>query len=107
AVAAAYLADPAKTDASIVGVALQLRALSGDRALFDEFRRRLEAATVPADRERFLSALGYFRSPELVEEALRFAAAGPLRPQEMFEIPQAVGTAVAEESRPYRFVTEN
>jgi len=106
-VTAAYLNDPAGADPSIAGVALKLRALSGDRALFDEYRRRLEAATVPADRERFLTALGYFRAPELVEEALRFAAAGPLRPQEMFEIPQAVGTAVAEEARPYRFVTEN
>jgi len=106
-VAAAYLADPAGADPSVVGVSLNLRALSGDRALFDEFRRRLEAATVPTDRERFLSALGYFRSPELVEEALRFAATGPLRPQEVFEIPEGVATAVAEEGRPYRFMTEN
>ena len=107
AVTTAYLADPASADPSIVGVALQLRALSGDRALFDEFRRRLETATVPADRERFLAALGYFRAPELVEEALRFAAAGTLRPQEIFEIPEGVGTAVSNEGRPYRFVTEN
>jgi alanyl aminopeptidase len=106
-VTAAYLADPAQGDPSVVGVALKLRALSGDRALFDEYRRRLEAATVPADRDRFLAALGYFRSPELVDEALRFAAAGPLRPQEMFEIPQGVGTTVVHEERPYRFMTEN
>jgi alanyl aminopeptidase len=105
--AAAYLADPASVDPSVVEVTLQLRALSGDRALFDEFKRRLEAATVPADRERFLSALGYFRAPDLVDEALRYAAAGPLRPQEMFEIPEGVRTAVAQEGRPYRFVTEN
>jgi alanyl aminopeptidase len=106
-VAAAYMADPAQADPSVAGVALKLRALSGDRALFDEYKRRLEAATVPTDRERYLTALGYFRSPELVEEALRFAAAGPLRPQEIFEIPQGVATAVAEEARPYRFMTEN
>src|SRR5207247_289494 len=59
-VTAAYLADPASVDPGVVGVALQLRALSGDRALFDEFKRRLEAATVPADRERFLAAGGFF-----------------------------------------------
>ena len=106
-VTAAYLADPASVDPGVVGVALQLRALSGDRALFDEFKRRLEAATVPADRERFLAALGYFRAPELVDEALRFAAGGPLRPQEMFEIPEGIATSVANEGRPYRFVTEN
>jgi alanyl aminopeptidase len=106
-VAAAYLADPASADPSVVGVALMLRALSGDRALFDEYRRRVETATVPAERERFLAALGYFRAPELVEEALRFAVSGPLRPQEIFEIPEGVGTAVVNEERPYRFVTEN
>jgi ERAP1-like C-terminal domain len=81
--------------------------LSGDRALFEEFKRRLEAATVPADRERFLAALGYFRAPALMDEALRFAAAGTLRPQEMFEIPEGIGTSVANEGRPFRFVTEN
>ena len=102
-----YLADPASADPSIVGVALQLRALSGDRALFDEFKRRLEAATVPADRERYLEALGYFRAPELVDEALRFAVAGSLRPQEIFEIPHGIATAVSNEGRPYQFVTEN
>ena len=107
AVADAYLANPASVDPSVVDVALQLRALSGDRALFDEYRRRVETATVPADRERFLTALGYFRSPELVEEALRFAVTGPLRPQEIFEIPEGVRTAVAQEDRPYRFMTEN
>ena len=106
-VAAAYLADPASADPSVVGVALSLRALSGDRALFEEYKRRLEAATVPADRERFLTALGYFRTPELMDEALRFAAGGSLRPQEMFEIPEGVGTSVAAEDRPYRFMTEN
>jgi cytosol alanyl aminopeptidase len=106
-VTTAYLADPASVDPSIVGVSLRLRALSGDRALFDEFRRRMEAATVPADRGHFLAALGYFRGPELVEEALRFAVAGTLRPQEIFEIPEGVASAVAYEDRPYRFMTEH
>jgi len=106
-VAAAYLADPASVDPSVVGVVLRLRALSGDRALFEEYKRRMEAATVPAEREQFLGALGYFRAPELVDEALRFAAAGPLRPQEMFDIPEGIGTSVAEDERPYRFMTEN
>ena len=107
AVADAYLANPASADPSLADVALRLRALSGDRALFDEYRRRVETAKAPAERERFLVALGYFRSPELVEDALRFAVTGPLRPQEIFEIPQGVATAVAQEARPYRFMTEN
>ncbi len=107
AVARAYMADPASADPSVVGVALQLHALRGDRALFDEYRRRAEAATIPADRQRFLAALGYFRAPELVDEALRFAIEGKLRPQEIFTVPFGVGSSVANEARPYRFFTEN
>jgi alanyl aminopeptidase len=107
AVARAYLADPAAGDPSVVAVALQLLALDGDRALFDEYKKRLESAKVPIDRQRYLTALGYFRRPELTEEALRFALDPALRPQELFAIPVAVGTAVANEERPYRFFRDN
>jgi alanyl aminopeptidase len=106
-VAGAYMAEPATGDPSLVGVALQLRALHGDRALFDEYRRRVEAATIPADRQRFLAALGYFREPALVDEALRFTIEGKLRPQEVFTVPFGVGSSVTNEGRPYRFFTEN
>ena len=106
-VARAYMADPGTVDPSVAGVSLQLYALRGDRALFDEIRRRTEAATIPADRQRYLAALGYFRDPALVEEALRYTVEGKLRPQELFTIPFSVGTAVANEGRAYRFFTEN
>ena len=106
-VARGFLADPATADPSIVGVSLQLLALRGDKALFEDFRKRAEAARVPADRSRFLNALGYFRDPALVDEALRYAVTGPLRPQEVFAIPFGVGTDVANEGKPYRFLTEN
>jgi aminopeptidase N len=106
-VARAYMADPASADPSIVGVSLQLLALHGDRALFDEYRRRAEAASVPADRGRYLGALGYFRDPALVEEAFRFTLDGKLRPQEIFIVPFSVGTSVALAARPYRFFVEN
>jgi alanyl aminopeptidase len=107
AVARAYMADPASADPSVVSVSLQLHALRGDRPLFDEYRRRAEAATVPAQRQWYLAGLGYFREPALVDDALRFAVAGKLRPQEIFTIPFGVGTSVANEERPYRFFTEN
>ena len=103
----AYLADSASVDPSVAGVVLQLSALGGDRALFDEYRRRAEAATTPAERNRYLGALGYFRDPVLVEEALRYTLEGRLRPQELFTIPSGVGTSVAADGRTYRFFTEN
>jgi alanyl aminopeptidase len=106
-VARSHMADPSTADPSVVGVALQLHALRGDRALFDEYRRRAETATIPAERQRFLGAMGYFRAPALVDEALRYAIEGKLRPQEVFTIPFGVGTSVANEARPYAFFTEN
>ena len=107
ALARAFLADPATSDPSLVGVALQLAALRGDRALYEEYRRRLEAAQVPADRQRFLGALGYFRDPALMDDALRYALGGSLRPQEVFTVPFGIGTTVAHQERPYRFLVEN
>jgi aminopeptidase N len=69
--AGAYLDAPGGADASLAGAALNvLAATSGDRALFDRIRKRLESATVPAERARLFSALGRFRDPALAEEAL-------------------------------------
>jgi alanyl aminopeptidase len=106
--ARAWLANPSEGDASMAGVALQLAALDGDRALFEEYRKRFEAATIPADRTRYLQALGAFSDPGIVEEALRYSLAGPLRPQEMFSIPLRVAAqSPAQEERTYRWMTEN
>jgi alanyl aminopeptidase len=103
AVARAFMAGEA-ADPSVVPVALQLHALGGDRALFDEYRRRVETARVPADRARYLNALGYFRAPELVDAALAYVLEGPLRPQELFAIPTAISTTVAHDGRAYEFL---
>jgi cytosol alanyl aminopeptidase len=66
-----YLADPSRVDPSVAGAALQVAAAtSGDRALFEKIRKRLETASVPAERTRLFSALGRFRDPALAEEAL-------------------------------------
>jgi alanyl aminopeptidase len=107
AIARAFLADPQAADPSLVGTALQLAALGGDRVLFDEYRKRIEAAKVPADRQRFLGALGYFRDPALMDEALRYSLTASVRPQELFAVPFGIGSTVAHQARPYQFMVEN
>ena len=102
-----YIAASGSVDPSLAGVALDLSALHADAALFAEYKRRFETARVPADRSRFLAALGFFRDPKIVEEALRYSLQGPLRPQEIFTIPNVVGLAVEYEEIPYRWMTEN
>jgi hypothetical protein len=106
--ARAWLTDPTSVDPSMAEVALQIAALDGDRALLEEYRKRFEAASIPAERARYLRALGAFRDPALVEEALSYTLKGPLRPQEVFAIPQRVAAqSPAQEERVYRWMTEN
>jgi cytosol alanyl aminopeptidase len=70
-VAEAYLIDPSRVDPGLAGAALQVAAAaSGDRALFDRIRKRLETTTAPSDRMRLFDALGHFRDPALIREAL-------------------------------------
>jgi alanyl aminopeptidase len=102
-----YLADPVSIDGSIAGIALDLSATRGDAALFDRYRARFEAAETPADRSRFLGALGWFRDPALVERALDYVLSGPLRPQELFEIPQGIGQSIEHEGRPWLWIQAN
>jgi alanyl aminopeptidase len=85
--ARAYLKDRTSVDPSLVGPVLRLAALRGDEALFEEYRKRFEATTVPTERHPLLDALGSFRDPALRERALRYDLTGPLRPHELFWIP--------------------
>lgn len=102
-----YLADPASVDPSLVSTVVTLSALGGDRALFDIYRQRFEEAKIPSDRTRFLAALGAFRDPALVEDALRYAVEGPLRPQELFTVGQNIGQTARGRDRMWRWITEN
>jgi aminopeptidase N len=101
-IARKYLADPQSVDASTIGIAIQVSALRGHRDMFDEYRKRFEAAEKPAERSRFLSALGQFRDPKLRDEALLYAFDGPLRPQELFTIPGGVASE-SDASQEYIF----
>ncbi len=89
-IARKYTEDTSSIDASLAGVALQLSAIRGDRALFEKYKSRFESSEVPADRSRYLSTLGRFRDPALRDEALQYALEGPLRPNEIFAIPGGV-----------------
>jgi alanyl aminopeptidase len=106
-VAAAYLTDPASVDPSLAEKAIQLSAIRGDAALFDRYRARFETATVPADRRRFLSALGNFRDPALADRARAYVFEGPLRPQEVLSIPRIQAMIPTEAGKVYAWMTEH
>ncbi len=91
-------------DPSLAGVALRLAAIDGDRELFDLYRRRFEEAEIPAERSRYLRALGRFAAPELQRSGLDYALQGPLRLNELFAIPFAVASTEAGEELVFRWL---
>jgi alanyl aminopeptidase len=103
--ASAYLADPASVDPSLADTAVRASAIRGDAAMFETYRARFEAAKVPAERRRFLSALGNFRKPELADRARGYVFAGPLRPQEVLSIPRVQGEVPSEAQRTFAWMT--
>jgi len=83
--------EPTALDPSLAGAALRLAALDGDRALFDRYLARFDAAAAPAERARWLAALAAFRAPELVDAALALIPTGKLRPNEIGDLLGALG----------------
>src|SRR6185436_20666394 len=74
--------DPSTLHPTLVEPAFRLAAATSDTALYAQMRRRFEESKTPADRRRYLGALGYFRDPALVQASLDYSLTGPLRPQE-------------------------
>lgn len=87
---AVYPRSPSSVPASLVDVVMTLAARRGDRAMFDDVRRRFENATIPRDRGLYLACLGAFRDPALRAAALDYSLNGPLRPQEAQVIPASM-----------------
>jgi alanyl aminopeptidase len=87
---AVYRRSPASVPPSLVDAVMVLAARRGDRAMFDDCRRKFETASIPGDRALYLACLGSFRAPELRAAALEYCLNGPLRPQETPVIPSAM-----------------
>ena len=105
--ARSYLDQPGSIDASVAATALKLAAIRGDRALFDLYRQRFESAQVPVDRNRYLAGLSSFRDPQLVDAALAYVLAGPLRPNEILTIPFGMLSHPANRDRVFAWLTTN
>src|SRR5204863_5540847 len=100
-------ASPGSVDPSLISAALAISALHGNEALFQDYKKRFEQAEIPDERGRYLAALGYFRDPKIADEAIRYSLTGPLRPQELFEIPTELAQALEYDDVPYKWMSEN
>jgi alanyl aminopeptidase len=93
--AARVLAGDESVPASLRSASLRIRALTGDRALLAEYRKRFEGAKTPTDRARYLGATVGFRDPAVRAEVLAWALT--LRPQELGQL--AAGLRSSPEGR--------
>ena len=102
-----FLADRNSIDPSLVNQAVRLPAIRGDEALFNEYKHRFETTTFPTDRDIYMYGMGNFRDPKIRAEALAYVLEGPLRPHELFTIPQAVGSTIGQEQEVFDWFTQH
>jgi len=84
---ARFTEDPSSIDPALAEVAVLIKAKKGDELLFDQFVAAFEAADNPSARAIYLGALGGFENPAIRDRALVYALDGPIRPNEIFDIP--------------------
>jgi aminopeptidase N len=78
-----YVADPASLPPSLAPTVLQVAAVSGDRALYDQYVAQLSArAAQPEEYYRFFNALPWFGDAALVNATLELAVSPAIRTQD-------------------------
>jgi len=104
-IASMYMADPSSTDPTIAGTALRVAAIDGTSEDFDAYLKHAEETDVPADRNRYLGALGYFSDPALQDRALNLT--GTLRPNEVFPLVRGVSRTDAGREKAFQWMMAN
>jgi alanyl aminopeptidase len=105
--ASAYMKDPGAIDATIAGSVLAVCAAHGDRARYEEFRARYEASTVPADKSRYLTALGKFEDPAIQDDVLQYALSPNIRPMDRWQLVSGLFNSEAGRDKLYAWMTKN
>jgi alanyl aminopeptidase len=106
-VADKFMQDPASVDPTIAGAALAVSAANGDQARFEQFRGKFEAATTPADKSRYMSAMGNFRDPKIQDEVLAYALTPNVRVMDRFQLIGGMFMTEAGRDKVYAWTTKN
>jgi aminopeptidase N len=77
-----YLADPLSVDPTLASTVVNLAALEGDAALYDEFLARTKTARSPEEYYRFFFVLAHFSDPALLTRTMEFALTPSVRGQD-------------------------
>ncbi|HEV7239044.1 MAG TPA: M1 family metallopeptidase [Thermoanaerobaculia bacterium] len=101
-----YLKDPSSVHPTLAGLVVSLSAIRGDEAMYEEFKKRFETASIPAERSRFLGALGQFRDPAIRAKVREYSLTPAVRPTDFFQMAGGGGTE-AEREDLYQWVIAN
>jgi hypothetical protein len=78
-----YMANPASLGPTMVQTVLQTAAVSGDRALYEQYLTQLSKPGIqPEEYYRFFNSLSSFRDPALVQRTLQLALTDTVRSQD-------------------------
>jgi len=107
AAAQKYMQDPKSIDATIAGTVLAVAASNGDQARFEEYRSKFEASAIPADRTRYLGAMGNFRDPKIQDEVLAYALTDKVRVMDRFQLFGGMYQTESGRDKVYAWMTKN
>jgi aminopeptidase N len=81
--AAKYMADPTSLGPTLAPTVLQVAAVAGDQALYDQYVAQLaKLSNQPEEYYRFFNALSWFRDPALSKRTLTLALSDTVRTQD-------------------------
>lgn len=95
--AESYDRDRSSIDPALVQTVLVLAARDGGTERFEQFKARFDKAMDPAQRRRYLVALGNFRDHEIAMSVLEFSLSETVRPNEKGWLPGIVAKRYPED----------
>jgi hypothetical protein len=102
-----FMQDPTSVDPTIAGAALSVTASNGDEAEFQQFRAKFETAATPADKSRYMSAMGNFRDAKIQDEVLAYALTPNVRVMDRFQLIGGMFQTEAGRDKVYGWMTKN
>ena len=80
-----YLEDPTSIEPALAGPLLEMGARLGGPERFEEYRRRMVAATTPEQRDLLMGALADFRQPEFAGRLIDITLSDQVRGQDVWK----------------------
>jgi alanyl aminopeptidase len=107
ALAGRWIDDKKAVSPDLVNAMLHTAAITGDRALFDRLRAAARKSDDRRERMRILEALGEFRSPALLDDALGLMLSDEHDPREAFRVATTAARNPSSVAQVWRFVRDH